>query len=275
MTMETFYVHNPLLTTAVRKKLDQVIEEFGYRPFDATALPDELYASLCHYLDFLPNRTAEGLRRMAAAVRKGKVLATESLPDGCNTFLVRTVVKHHDVDLLLSYTSEGWRVQRVTSILPRPIWLSRWLKYPVQAALLIGIALAGGWSYPWISSHTGWLAAMAKQGLLPSRHAADSRPGGPSGVASAFVPSRDVSGATDTAEPKMYTFEMAPGMTPQDLVNFLVQNGLVKDGAAFTRLLVDHHLDTSIRVGMYTFTSRMNEYDLLQAIANGPAHPTP
>jgi hypothetical protein len=260
-----------LLRETVGKTLTRAISELGCPSLPEDLLTDEHRTFLQHEVPGLP-ADAEALNRLVSGqAMKGKVLRVGNAVDGRSLFTVRFPLAGRACVLTFAYYQEEWHLYDIEAIQTRAfVWNRVLLGAVAGSALTLVVTWLTGWGL-----NGGDVAAQAqKQGLVVmtqdefQNKVVSSAQGGMAaagGQKSGQGSSADAKKGT-AGNGQQVTFELKDGMTTADLTDFLKQEGLIDNQAAFNQELTSRGIDTLLRPKQYVFKKGMSEQEILTAL---------
>lgn len=261
--MEYRFTRNPLLQSILYHSFVKACKELGYEDIQPSSITAELCTYLRQEIEAFPDSDGEAKELLLAAIRSGKVIATEMTGDSRSSILVRCTVEKLLVDLRIQYDRGVWQVVGVVSIHSRPFLQNvKRLKWVTAAATVVmfGLGILIG---TWLPHHENIQEYAKDHGYVLLTLDQEQK----------MMKDLESTGMSDKQNEQKqgsYTFIMQQGMGTHDLTTFLVKNHLIKDGTEFNQKLIDEQIDRTIQLGTYTFASNMSETQVLDTVKHGP-----
>lgn len=265
---------NVLLESSIHRGFQHSVRALGCVLPGPEVFDAETLQYLIAHLELSRDEIKNLREQLHARLSSAEVLTAEDLGDGRFSFLVRVPYQRHLVDLWLIYRRDVWKSGGVAALSQRPLWKRPRVVGSLLAVSYAVVAMAAGAVGQYQVGHDqqrlAALAGRAGYALVPAPGSASSTAGpGRTSAQSPAPPAPNGQSPTPPANPSV-TFNLQMGMSASDVTQFLHDQGLIQDAAAFNQKLADSHVDQNLKPGTYTFHKGMTEDEIVQTLQKGP-----
>jgi hypothetical protein len=271
ITMTNQHTQFDLLRETVGKTLNRAISDLGCPSLPEDLLTAEHRTFLQNEVPGLPADAQELNRLLIGQAMKGKILRVGSATDGSSLFTVRFPLSGRACVFTFAYYQEVWRLHDIEAIQTRAFVWNRLLLGAVAGSAL---TLLATWLTGWGLNGGDVAEEAKKQGyvvmtqdeyqkqVIASAQGEGAANGDPKAAQGSNANAKN--GKVDTGQ--QVTFALKEGMTTSDLTQFLKQEGLIENQAAFNQQLTQRGIDTMLRPKEYVFKKGMSEQEILNVL---------
>lgn len=263
--MKQAYVKsNPLIRSAVHKRLSSSIKEIGFPEFTYGEFTKEISPYLRHP-DSLFEEDEKSLTKLWKSVLSGEVIATEVLEDEVFKFYVRAGFSGRVLDIRLTCHEHQWHIDTVISMYRRPLMRSPWF-YRATVSTAVVVAALVGYAAHQPNFHSSQPVAMSMGAATQVDNNGQAKAKGSVSNLLSVAAKANVT----HVQPRVVRFTLSIGMPLYNLAEFLYKQHLVSDAMKFDMLMKNTGVDRDIKPGVYSFHTGMTEKQIIQVLQSKP-----
>lgn len=290
--MNAVHANDRLFQQLLGKKLRKVLKELGFPEVPPDVFDSETILIFQQHMARMPTSHPMAVQQLLRSLHKGRVTALETLEDGQTQLTVDFVHLGYLCSVRLVHWHENWDMKGSPTMVKTPKRTA-----PVLATTAVFTVLLLGSAWMWSSGGFGarsnamsvedaiqyieeegyivmtpeekneMVAVAEENGYEKARQKlAKQEETDKSGEDSHTEGDKGQDSSADDGEEKEWTFTMKEGMTSEDVISALKENGLIEDELAFAQKLEDAGIATKVRPGEYTFTSNMSEKEIMEEL---------
>lgn len=286
--MKVDHANDRLFKQLLGKKLRRVTRELGFPDVPPTVFDSEDILIFQQHIPKMSTSHQIATKQLERSLHNGRVTNLQTLTDGRTQLSADFNLSGYRCSIQLQHRREQWKMTGSPYIVKAP----RQLAVPLTVTGVSAVLVLGGlwlWSTGGFSSDSNAMSVedavqfVEEQGYIvmtPEQKndiVAVAEENGYEKAQQKLSRQKDSDEQDpkdndkndddqDDKKEKVLTFTMKEGMTSQDVISALKENGFIEDELAFAQKLEKSGIATKVTPGTYTFTSEMSEKEILQEL---------